>query len=55
MTSTPNDPDPQDVVESLGYAPPVEGDPTDPEVTDPEDPNYVEPASNAKKPPVVFR
>lgn len=41
----PDAPDPQQVTEQPGYVAPAE-DPTDPEVTDPADPNYVEPMPN---------
>lgn len=39
---TEPDLDPQDIVEAPGYQAP-DADPTDPEVTDPADPNFVEP------------
>lgn len=53
MSEHEKDLDPQDVIEQPNYVRPDE-DPTGPEVTDPNDPNYVEPAVGVSKPKEII-
>ena len=46
--------DPQEIIEQPDYVAP-DDDPTDPEVTDPADPSYVEPATDVTRPGGVER